>query len=174
MPDVAFAAPPDPPLPPLTAASVLLMALPVGPDWAVESDAAPEFELLDDRPVLDEAPVGPLAATVVAVCWAVPPPFGGMVAGAAVVGACPSVTGVWVWATAAPPQKTRMAAMSAPTEAETLEIFREPGLPAFMLIPCRWGRRRPCRYSETLPGGRAALPYCENFSARGARSPLDR
>jgi hypothetical protein len=172
VPEFAAATPPVPPLPPLAAALVLLTAPPVGPDWALASEAAPEFELLDDRPVLADAPVGPLDATVVAV-WAGVPVVWGMVAGTVVDG-CGSVAGD-VWATAAPPQNTRMAAMSAPSEADTLEIFREPGLPAFMLIPCRWGLRRPCRYSEALREGRWARPdYESRCSARGARSTRDR
>lgn len=147
-PEVEAARPPVPPAPPVAVVLREFTASPVVPEMAVASDWEPELALLDARPVLDDAPVGPLAATVVGGAWLVP-----RVAGAAAAVGWGSVAGGEVWATAAPPQKTRRAATTAPTEAETLEIFREPGLPEFMLIPCRWGRRWPCRYSRTCAAG---------------------
>jgi hypothetical protein len=149
LPAVELARPPVPPVPPETAALVVLPVRPVWPEAALASEAAPELELLDERPELLAPPVVPLGAAVVGgVLWfdSSCPPEGGMVAGAAAGG---MVDGE-VWATAAPPQNTRMAAMSAPTEADTLEIL-EPGL-LFMLIPCGWGPRRPCGCSQILRG----------------------
>ncbi|MGH3907402.1 MAG: hypothetical protein ACRDTE_24985 [Pseudonocardiaceae bacterium] len=145
VPEVALAAPPVPPEPPLAAAFVLLIAPPVVPDWAFDSEDAPELARLTAWPVLAAWPVSPLGAAVVGVVGVWAGVDEGMVAGAE-----PDAAGgadvVVLWATAAPPQNTRMAAIRAPTEADALEIFlTEPGLPVFMLIPCRWGRRRPCR-----------------------------
>jgi hypothetical protein len=105
---------------------VALVAAPVVPDSALALDAAPEFELLDAWPTLVEFPVFPLGAGLTVV-----------------------VVDGGVWATAAlAPRKTRRAAMRAPTRADTLEIifFAVPGLPVFMLIPCR------CWSSTTLSG----------------------
>jgi hypothetical protein len=87
--------------------------------------------LLEDRPELDDCPESPLGGTVMA--GACPGVDDGMVAGTELEG-----VEVGVWATAAPPQNTRMAATTAPTVAKRLEIVLVPSLPAFMLIPCRW------------------------------------
>ena len=72
---------------------------------------------------------------------------------------------VGVWATAAPPQNTRMAAMRAPTEADTLEIL-EPGL-LFMLIPC-WLGSSTTLLVLTKPAGRLTRP---NACTADRRSP---
>ena len=131
-PEVEAARPPVPPLPPLTLALVEFWAVPVVPDSAVAWDEEPELALDLAVPTAVAGPVSPLGAAVVGGVgvWAALE-AGGMVAGT-------ELDVELVWATAAPPQNTRRAAMSAPTEADTLEIFRaEPGLPVFMLIPCR-------------------------------------
>jgi len=129
VPDTDEAVPPLPPLPPTTAELVTLAAPPVSPDWAVALDEAPELAELVALPSATAAPVSPLGAAVVGVVVAGGPTgLDVVVVGAVVV----------VWATAAP-QNTRMAATRAPTVADTLEIIlAEPGLPVFMLIPCRW------------------------------------
>jgi hypothetical protein len=131
VPELAVAVPPLPPVPPLAVVLSRLVAPPAGPDWALASEAAPALALLEDRPELDDCPESPLGGTVMA--GACPGVDDGMVAGTELEG-----VEVGVWATAAPPQNTRMAATTAPTVAKRLEIVLVPSLPAFMLIPCRW------------------------------------
>jgi hypothetical protein len=120
-------------------------APPVVPDTAVDPEAAPEFDWLDDRPALEALPVQPLPDGVN------PAGQGGSAAG---VDAAPVCAGVeddgsvaGVCATAVPPRKARIAAMRAPTMADALEIFfAVPGIPVFIAIPCR------CWSSTTLSG----------------------
>ena len=113
------------------------------------SEEDPELARLVAWPELVAAPVSPLGAAVVGGVGGVWAAVTGVVEEGMVAGTELDV--VLVWATAAPPQNTRRAAMRAPTEADTLEILRaEPGLPVFMLIPCR------CWSSTTMSG--AATP----------------
>ena len=138
-PAAATPRPPAPPPPPAAALFTALTAPPVGPDSANVSEAAPEFDRLMDCPLLFPAPVSPLGAPGASGVSAAVAGAGTVVAGAGlpeltVVG---RVCGGVVWATAAPPQNTRRAAMRAPTEADTFDTCRKPGLPAFIVIPCR-------------------------------------
>jgi hypothetical protein len=141
-----------PPLPPVATPVVTLRASPVVPETAEASEDAPELAELLAWPSLAAGPVSPLGAAVVGgVC--------ATVAGGAAAGVELGMVGV-VWATAAPPQNTRMVAISAPTEADTLEIIRVPGLPVFMLNPLSVGPasalsvlEEPCRRPRrTLAG----------------------
>jgi hypothetical protein len=61
--------------------------------------------------------------------------------------------------------------MSAPIAAEAVEICLVPSLPAFMLIPCRWGPRRPGRYCREPAEGPPAFSQgtTENFRLQSLR-----
>jgi len=123
-PAVPAEVPPPPPEPPTALMELALAAPPLSPETAVAFEDAPEFELLRAVPSLVAAPVA-----------------GGRVVEVVVV----ELDVVELWATAGPaPRKTSRAATSAPTAANALEIFfAVPGLPVFMLVPCRcWSPNR--------------------------------